>query len=358
MSLYVTPLLYLNMGGEMLYVLRQRLKAQKIDIDKTIQVLDDVTASVLNPKVLSTIFSEAPPLGLSSLRPTLEIAVLSSIMKLDKDSMDKLFDLMIMMVKYQMTAATGPREVILITLNHTDSMRDMVTDANAQECVGLVHQMILDFYGNLTCEQIWRAREYLLQDLAYYCVRVSVLLRLGLQNEDASFNITAMKYDERYEENRDTLANVKLIDIPLDKQCGGSFNLFGNRITILGRNIYSPTYGMTEKSKPRRANQNFLKDCGTKAELGMLAAQLGTEEALSRPFTLNLFTEEDDEAINVNNEKMENRIKQEDNNEENKNIKVNEEYKNQLDNVYADFFEVDEENVKRMDLLELLDEIE
>lgn len=37
MSLYATPILYLNMGGEMLYVLRQRLKAQRISVDKIIQ---------------------------------------------------------------------------------------------------------------------------------------------------------------------------------------------------------------------------------------------------------------------------------------------------------------------------------
>lgn len=37
MSSHSTPILYLNMGGEMLYVLRQRLKAQRIDVDKTIQ---------------------------------------------------------------------------------------------------------------------------------------------------------------------------------------------------------------------------------------------------------------------------------------------------------------------------------
>lgn len=37
MSMHATPILYLNMGGEMLYVLQQRLKAQKIDIDKTVQ---------------------------------------------------------------------------------------------------------------------------------------------------------------------------------------------------------------------------------------------------------------------------------------------------------------------------------
>lgn len=107
-------------------------------------MLDDVTAALLNPKILSSIFEESPMVGVPQLRSTLERVALSSIMKLDKSSMDKLFDLMIMMVKYQLTASTGPREVILITLNHIDAMRDMVSDVNAQKCVTLVHQMIVD----------------------------------------------------------------------------------------------------------------------------------------------------------------------------------------------------------------------
>lgn len=31
------PMLYINLGGEMLYVLLQRLKAQGIQVDKTVQ---------------------------------------------------------------------------------------------------------------------------------------------------------------------------------------------------------------------------------------------------------------------------------------------------------------------------------
>lgn len=48
MSLHSTPILYLNMGGEMLYVLRQRLKAQKIDVDKTVQGEDTLESIFSN----------------------------------------------------------------------------------------------------------------------------------------------------------------------------------------------------------------------------------------------------------------------------------------------------------------------
>lgn len=198
-------------------------------------------------------------IGVTQLRTILESVALSSIMKLDKSSMDKLFDLMIMMVKYQLTAATGPREIILITLNHIDALRDMVSDVNAQKCVSLVHQMIIDvsimlvslmvfrsvksvlfnaqFYGCLTFEEIWNARQCCLKELESYYVRVSILLRRGLQNEDASFNIIPQRYDERYTEHRNTLATMKMKDVSPETCCGGSFDMYGDRKTLLGKNM-------------------------------------------------------------------------------------------------------------------------
>lgn len=362
MSFYATPFLYLNMGGEMLYVLRQRLKAQKISVDKTIQVLDDVTAALLNPKILSSVFEESQLTEMPFLRSTLECVALSSIMKLDKNSMDKLFDLMIVIVKYQLTVATGPREIILLTLNHIDAMRDMVSNPSAQQCVGLVHQMVIDFYGSLTCDEIWAARSVCLKQLEPYCVKVSILLRLGLQNEDGTFNVTPTRYNEKYEEHKSIYNGVKVKDLDPEKCCGGSFNLFGDRGTVLGRNIYSPSYGVAAKLNPRRNSQQFLKDCGTKAELGMLAAQLGTEETTyERPFTLNLFTNEDSENANAHKRITEPQDNVSSTVDENKREKqrYNEEYKTKLDNVYADFFDDEHEGIKRgIDLLELLDEVE
>lgn len=360
MSLHATPILYLNMGGEMLYVLRQRLKAQKIDVDKTIQVLDDVTTALLNPKLLSPIFEESPLIGVSQLRTTLENVALSSIMKLDKNSMDKLFDLMIMMVKYQLKSVTGPREVILIILNHIDAMRDMVSDANAQKCVAMVHQMIVNFYGCLTFEEVWNARQSCLKELEPYCVRVSILLRRGLQNDDASFNVAPQKYDEKYAEHGSILAAMRIKDVSPETCCGGSFEPFSDRKTILGKNIYLPTYGITEAA--RRDSQQFLRDCGAKAELGMLAVQLGTEETnYERPFTLNLLSNMDEENVNNANREIDaegNNAKR--SNAENEKPKLNDDYKAKLDTVYADFFEDEQEgSLKRsMDLLDLLDEIE
>lgn len=93
----------------------------------------------------------------------------------------------------------------------------------------------------------------------------------------------------------------------------------------------------------------------------MLAIQLGTEEAnYERPFTLNLLSNADEEnANNLNGETEAEEADVKRTNADGRKPKLNEDYKAKLDNVYADFFEDESEQLKRsMDLLDLLDEIE
>lgn len=49
----------------------------------------------------------------------------SSIMRLNTNSMDKLYDLMTMAVKYQLLNAASPSDLLLITLNHLDGIRKL-----------------------------------------------------------------------------------------------------------------------------------------------------------------------------------------------------------------------------------------
>ncbi|XP_046484913.1 protein OSCP1 [Neodiprion pinetum] len=356
MSMYTTPILYLNMGGEMLYVLQQRLNAQGIDFNKSIQVLDDVTAALLNPKILTTVFKPSEPTSVSCIRSTLECVALSSIMRLDKASMDKLFDLMIMLTKYQLTMSTGPREVILLILNHIDAMREIAVDKNAHECINLVHHMVVNLYGNMTMGQVWQTRKDCLKVLDDYHVRVSVLLRLGLQNNDATFNRTSVQYNENYIKYQDMLEGVKLNDTDCENCAIGSFALFGNRDTILGKNVYSPSYGQTQYIA--KNEQHSPKNLGIRRELKMLEAQLGVkEEEPVKTFHLNLFTEDissDDNTENTDNMQSENTDKV--SSLVTEELKSNKEYKNTLENIYADF-DVSEQQTS-INLLELLDKIE
>lgn len=125
--------------------------------------------------------------------------------------------------------------------------------------------------------------------------------------------------------------------------------------------MYSPSYGLIEKSK--HIDQQFLEDCGTKAELQMLAIQLGTEETLcEKPIGLNVFSDETDETIKANansNNDLEINTSHGSPLLKDEMVKLNKEYKLKLDNVYADLFNDEHVEIKRStNLLELLDEIE
>lgn len=109
-------------------------------------------------------------------------------------------------------------------------------------------------------------------------------------------------------------------------------------------------------------NDNYIKDCATKSELGMLAVQLGTEDtSYKRPFTLDLLSNDDCDNANMERKYTDSKedihsntlvIKHE-------NTKFNEDYKNKLDNIRADLSDDEREGTKRsINLLELLDETE
>ena len=59
----------------------------------------------------------------------------SSIMKLNDTSMQKLFDLMVMGLKYQTQLTVQPEELYFITIKHLDTMRVLVEGAEAETFV-------------------------------------------------------------------------------------------------------------------------------------------------------------------------------------------------------------------------------
>ena len=143
------PILIINMGGEMVYILEQRLHAQNVPVDKSKRgrrrpipgsamrarltvvhaaraVLQDVIRTMYNPKFLTELFRSQDVYSLASTRQIFDRLAHSSIMRLNQSSMDKLFDLMTMGFKYQLLVCTHPRELLHVTLNHLRQLRAKV----------------------------------------------------------------------------------------------------------------------------------------------------------------------------------------------------------------------------------------
>jgi hypothetical protein len=50
------PLMIMNLGGEMMYILEQRLIAQSIPREKAEKVIADIVRTMYNPKFLQELF--------------------------------------------------------------------------------------------------------------------------------------------------------------------------------------------------------------------------------------------------------------------------------------------------------------
>ncbi|VDM25160.1 unnamed protein product [Toxocara canis] len=142
MSLKCMPLLFLNMGGEMAYILQQRLQAQNVGHNKSTKVLSDILYMMFNKKFLDELFKPQEVYSRRTMRSLFEKLAHSSIMRLNETSMDKLYDLMTMAFKYQLQLCTGPNQLLLISMNHLDNIRKILPDdENMQDMVDTAHNM-------------------------------------------------------------------------------------------------------------------------------------------------------------------------------------------------------------------------
>jgi len=125
------PMLIINMGGEMVYILEQRLHAQNIAEDKAKRVLQDVIRTMYNSKFIAELFRSQATYSMQATRQIFDRLAHSSIMRLNESSMDKLFDLMAMGFKYQMLSCAYPQELLQVTLNHLFELRTKIFDSTS-----------------------------------------------------------------------------------------------------------------------------------------------------------------------------------------------------------------------------------
>ena len=91
--------------------------------------MQDIVSNMFSERFLEEIFRPQEICSRKALRTIFERLAHTSIMRLNESSMDKLFDLMTMAVKYQISLISHPREIIIVTLNHLDSILPFVADS-------------------------------------------------------------------------------------------------------------------------------------------------------------------------------------------------------------------------------------
>jgi hypothetical protein len=78
--MFAMPLILLNMGGEMVYILQQRLHAQSVEDGKARKVLLDVARAMFSPQFVSELFKPQEMYTFASTKQIFEKLAHSSIM--------------------------------------------------------------------------------------------------------------------------------------------------------------------------------------------------------------------------------------------------------------------------------------
>lgn len=181
-NLYAMPLLIINLGGEMLYILQQRLSAQNVAKTRSRKVLQDVLRTMYSNTFISELFKPQEMYSNSSTRQIFNKLAHSSIMRINETSMEKLYDLMTMGVKYQFLCCNCPQQMIQVTMNHLHSMRQVSMDSDVHPLIENVFDLVSDTYSGLANGDWLLLKQSIFQFFQGRKVKVSLFLQANLQH--------------------------------------------------------------------------------------------------------------------------------------------------------------------------------
>ncbi|XP_022430962.1 protein OSCP1 isoform X3 [Delphinapterus leucas] len=329
MSVRTLPLLFLNLGGEMLYILDQRLRAQNIPGDKARKdewtevdrkrVLNDIISTMFNRKFMEELFKPQELYSKKALRTVYDRLAHASIMRLNQASMDKLYDLMTMAFKYQVLLCPRPKDVLLVTFNHLDAIKGFIQDSpTILHQVDETFQQLTEIYGGLSAGEFQLIRQTLLIFFQDLHIRVSIFLKDKVQNSNGRFVLPVSgplpwgtkvpglvrTFNNKGEEVRKVEFKHGGSYVAAPKE--GSFELYGDRVLKLGTNMYSVNRPMethmsgASENLAAQTQESIAPNPLAKEELNLLARLIGGME-IKKPsgpepgFRLNLFTTDEEE---------------------------------------------------------------
>lgn len=157
-----------------------------------IAVIHDVTTVLLDPKFLESLINgsmhnNAQLLTAEHCKFMLNDIATCSLMRLDETSMEKLWNLMTMVYKWQLFVSRHQHNLLDITFRHLDAINRLYPDARRHMLIDYAKNMLLDFWNSCGEEQqlsIYRTNKAWLQ---CFNTKISLLIRLGFQAMDGSF---------------------------------------------------------------------------------------------------------------------------------------------------------------------------
>ncbi|MEE6484316.1 hypothetical protein FKM82_013838 [Ascaphus truei] len=281
--------------------------------------MNDIITTMFNKKFMEELFKPQELYSKKALRTVFDRLAHASIMRLNQASMDKLYDLMTMAFKYQVLLCPRPKDILLVTFNHMDAIKDFIRDSpSILNQVDETFRQLIDMYNCLPAGEFQLIRQTLLIFFQDMHIRVSIFLKDKVQNSNGRFVLPTSGpvpwgtevpglirvFSYKGEEvKRVEFQNGGNYITPLRE---GSYDLCGDRVLKLGTNMYSISRSVethmsgTLKSSASHTKENVVPNPLAKEELNLLAQLIGGMELKKPPgsdhgFRLNLFTTDKEE---------------------------------------------------------------
>uniref|UniRef100_A0A8C0FWA0 Organic solute carrier partner 1 n=1 Tax=Bubo bubo TaxID=30461 RepID=A0A8C0FWA0_BUBBB len=282
-------------------------------------VMNDIITTMFNKKFMEELFKPQELYSKKALRTVYDRLAHASIMRLNQASMDKLYDLMTMAFKYQVLLCPRPKDILLVTFNHLDAIKDFIHDApGILNQVDETFRQLIETYSCLSAGEFQLIRQTLLIFFQDMHIRVSIFLKDKVQNSNGRFVLPISGpvpwgtevpgLIRMFNHNGDEVKRTEFTTSGnyVAPQREGSFDLYGDRVLKLGTNMYSVSRPVethmsgSSKNLASHAKENIVPNPLAKEELNFLARLLGGLE-IKKPggsetgFRLNLFTTDEEE---------------------------------------------------------------
>ncbi|CAH2221905.1 Hypothetical predicted protein [Pelobates cultripes] len=281
--------------------------------------MTDIINTMFNKAFMEELFKPQELYSKKALRTVFDRLAHASIMRLNQASMDKLYDLMTMAFKYQVLLCPRPKDILLVTFNHMDAIKEFIRESpSILNQVDETFRQLIDTYNSIPAGEFQLIRQTLLIFFQDMHIRVSIFLKDKVQNSNGRFVLPTSGpvpwgtevpgliriYNFKGEETkRVEFQHGGSYVRPLQE---GSFELFGDRVLTLGKNIYTASRSVetnmsgTMKSSTSHTKENIVPNPMAKEELNLLAKLMGGLELKKPPtsdysFRLNLFTNDEEE---------------------------------------------------------------
>jgi hypothetical protein len=154
------------------------------------KVLADVVRTMYSTKFVAELFKPQEVYTNRATRQIFDRLAHSSIMRLNKNSMDKLYDLMTMGFKYQMLRSICPAQLLHVTLNHLEALKRIVAEPSVEELVDAAIRQSVELYSRLPLGELASLHLTLARFFQDRRVKVSLFLQDGIQNMDGTIVLT------------------------------------------------------------------------------------------------------------------------------------------------------------------------